>query len=130
MPNPQIPTDLSTFTEGNLNEKLHFLCSVNRGEKGAFPSLEPWNICVLTIHLSNFVSTNYFPDRAELEWQIFQDEVEDSFYTHIPNIGFFDNYGTYPSLLVFEFHSYQGCYICWGVICTLSTPIVILWIKF
>ena len=42
---------LVTFTGGILSEKLHFLCSVNRGEKGAFPSLEPWNIGVLTIDL-------------------------------------------------------------------------------
>ena len=60
MPNPQIPTDLSTFTEGNLNEKLNFLCSVNREEKGAFQSLEPWNICVLTIHLFCFCLNKLF----------------------------------------------------------------------
>ena len=29
-PNPQLPVDLVTFTEENLNGKLHFLCSVKK----------------------------------------------------------------------------------------------------
>ena len=29
-PNPQTPADMVTFTEEILNEKLHFLCSLNR----------------------------------------------------------------------------------------------------
>ena len=35
-PNPQIPPDLVTFTEEILNEKLHFLCSVELTTKGKY----------------------------------------------------------------------------------------------
>ena len=34
--NPQIPPDLVTFTEEILNEKLHFLCSVELTTKGKY----------------------------------------------------------------------------------------------
>ena len=44
-PNPQLPTDLLTFTEEILNEKLHFLCSAGTlGEE--YPSLELFLVCV------------------------------------------------------------------------------------
>ena len=64
-----IPLNLATFPEGILNEKLHFLCSFNKGKKGAFSRPEPWTFGVLTMDFRFLLLFQ----KVEMEWQIIQE---------------------------------------------------------
>ena len=75
-PNPQFPADLVTFTEGILNGKLHFLCSIviyffafisvtfifiSQLIEGNMSTLNILNICLIFV-LTGFASQRDLPN--------------------------------------------------------------------
>ena len=104
------------------------------------PNPKYWNRDVLKITYLSSIWRNYFPQIAELNWQIFQDKKEDFFDTqkyththahtriHTHKLDFSADYGAHSPLFMFEFDSYQVvlCLLCY----ILPVQEFYFWFKF